>query len=191
MNLCCTPTFNFLFCSATCVFLIHLHAGYHIPQSLEEQAPLQRNTLNLSMDSPTSFGDGAEKMMTSTTGTCILCNHYCWFWFLCSPTYFSVTDLFCNMKMIWTAEIQIFKWRYDHRSGNCNLSNCKYPPPPKENGGASTGFEPMASPLQLQHSSINFELWRPIHKMGADHFVEFVLTPERNETWRWCELWKD
>ena len=122
-----------------------------------------------------------------------MCNHYCWFWFLCSPTYFSVTDFFCNMKMIWTAEIQIFNWRYnDHRSGNCNLSNCKYPPPPqKKNGGASTGFEPMASALQLQHSSINFELWRPIHKMGADQFVEFVLTPERNETWRWCELWKD
>ena len=71
MDPCCTPTLNFLFCSATCVFLIHLHAGYHIPQSLEEQAPLQRNTLNLSMDSPTSFGDGVEKMMTSTTGTCI------------------------------------------------------------------------------------------------------------------------
>ena len=76
-NPCCTPTLNFLFCSATCVFLIHLHAGYHIPQSLEEQARLQRNTLNLSMDSPTSFGDGVEKMMTSTTGTCIMCNHYC------------------------------------------------------------------------------------------------------------------
>ena len=55
----------------TCVFLIHLHAVYHIPQSLEEQAPLQRNTLTLSMDSPTNFGDGVEKMMTSTTGTCI------------------------------------------------------------------------------------------------------------------------
>ena len=27
--------------------------------------------------------------------------------------------------------------------------------------------------------------------MAADQFVEFVLTPERNETWRWCELWKD
>ena len=154
MDPCCTPTFNFLFCSATCVFLIHLHAGYHIPQSLEEQAPLQRNTLNLSMDSPTSFGDGVEKMMTSTTGTCILCNHYCWFWFLCSPTYFSVTDFFCNMKMIWTAEIQIFKWRYDHRSGNCNLNNCKYLPPPKKKkmGGLQQDLNPW--PLHYSCSTL-------------------------------------
>ena len=117
-----------------------------------------------------------------------MCNHYCWFWFLCSPTYFSVTDYFVTWR--WS-ELRKYKFlNDDHRSGNCNLSNCKYPPPQK-NGGASTGFEPMASALQLQHSSINFELWRPIHKMGADQFVEFVLTPERNETWRWCELWKD
>ena len=24
------------------------------------------------------------------------------------------------VKMMWTGEIQIFKWRYDRRSGNCN-----------------------------------------------------------------------
>ena len=28
-----------------------------------------------------------------------------------------------NMKMMWTAEIQILKWRYDWRSGNFNFSN--------------------------------------------------------------------
>ena len=29
-----------------------------------------------------------------------------------------------------------FKWRYDRRSGNCNLSNCKCPPPsPPKNSG--------------------------------------------------------
>ena len=53
------------------MFLIHLHAVYHILQFLVEQARLQSNTLNLSMDFPTSFGDGVEKMMISTTGTCI------------------------------------------------------------------------------------------------------------------------
>ena len=185
MNPCCTPALNFLFCSATCVFLIHLHAGYHIPQSLEEQARLQRNTLNLSMDSPTSFGDGVEKMMTSTTGTCI-CIDFDFFVAL-------LISLWLIYFVTWRwSELRKYKFlNDDHRSGNCNLSNCKYPPPQKKNGGASTGFEPMASGLQLQHSSINFELFRPVHKMGADQFVEFILTPERNETWRWCELWKD
>ena len=51
------------------MFLIYLHIVYHMPQSLAEQAHLQSNTLNLSMDFPTSFGDGVEKMMTSTKGT--------------------------------------------------------------------------------------------------------------------------
>ena len=78
-----------------------------------------------------------------------MCNHYCWFWFLCSPTYFSVTDFFCNMKMIWTAEIQIFKWRYDHRSGNCNLNNCKYPPPQKKKMG---GLQQDLNPWPLHYS---------------------------------------
>ena len=53
--------------------------------------------------------------------------------------------------MIWTAEIQIFKWRYDRPSGNCNLSNCKFTPPKKF--ATSTGFEPMASALALQCSN--------------------------------------
>ena len=81
-----------------CMFLIHLHAGYLIPQSLEEQVPLQSNTLTLSMDFPTSFGDGVEKMMTSTTGTFICATTV--LLISMSPAYFSVTDLFCNMKMM-------------------------------------------------------------------------------------------
>ena len=28
-----------------------------------------------------------------------------------------------NMKMMWTAEIQIWKWRFDWHSGNFNFSN--------------------------------------------------------------------
>ena len=105
----CTPTlYNFLFCSLTWL-LIHLHAGYLIPQSLEEQAPLQSNTLTLSMDFPTSFGDGVEKMMTSTTGTYICATTV--LLISMSPAYFSVTDLFCNMKMMWSSEIQIFRRR--------------------------------------------------------------------------------
>ena len=91
------------------MFLIHLHAGYLIPQSLEEQAPLQSNTLTLSMDFPTSFGDGVEKMMTSTTGTYICATTV--LLISMSPAYFSVTDLFCNMKMMWSSEIQIFRRR--------------------------------------------------------------------------------
>ena len=77
-----------------------------------------------------------------------------WFWFLCSPTYFSVTDFFCNMKMIWTAEIQIFKWRYDHRCGNCNLNNCKYPPPQKKKkmGGLQQDLNPW--PLHYSCSTL-------------------------------------
>ena len=80
------------------MFLIHLHAGYLIPQSLEEQARLQSNTLTLSMDFPTSFGDGVEKMMTSTTGTYICATTV--LLITMSPAYFSVTALFCNMKMM-------------------------------------------------------------------------------------------
>ena len=28
------------------------------------------------------------------------------------------------------------------------------------------------------------------YTLGAGQFVEFIVTPERNETWRWCELQK-
>ena len=83
-----------------CMFLIHLRAGYLIPRSLEEQAPLQSNTLTLSMDFPTSFGDGVEKMMTSTTGTYIKLCATTVLLISMSPAYFSVTDLFCNMKVM-------------------------------------------------------------------------------------------
>ena len=92
-----------------CFYFICRYAGYLIPQSLEEQAPLQSNTLNLSMDFPTSFGDGVEKMMTSTTGTYICATTV--LLISMSPAYFSVTDLFCNMKMMWSSEIQIFRRR--------------------------------------------------------------------------------
>ena len=67
------------------------------------------------------------------------------------------TDRFSFMKMMWTAEIQIFKCWYDPCSDECNLSNCANEP---ENN--STGFEPMASALALQCSSI-WAIWRPIH----------------------------
>ena len=36
------------------------------------------------------------------------------------------TDRFSFMKMMWTAEIQIFKCWYDPCSDDCNLSNCKW-----------------------------------------------------------------
>ena len=42
---------------------------------------------------------------------------------LCQPVF---TDRFSFMKMMWTAEIQIFKCWYDPCSDDCNLSNCKW-----------------------------------------------------------------
>ena len=49
---------------------------------------------------------------------------------------------FCPVIVMWTADIQM-KWRCDHRSCDCDLSNPKLSP--KSVFGASTGFEPMAS----------------------------------------------
>ena len=63
-----------------------------------------------------------------------------------------------------------FKWRYDRRSGNCKLSNCKL----TQNFRTSSGFEPMASAFALQRSLPN-EPWRPIHWEQAN------LTGERNK----------
>ena len=89
-----------------------------------------------------------------------------------------------RMKMMWTAEIQM-KWRFDHRSYNSNLSNCKFKP--EKNFWASTGFEPMASALALQCST-NWAM--KTHILGAGQFIEFISTRDRNIEWRWCELRK-
>ena len=49
------------------------------------------------------------------------------------------------------------KWRYDRRSGNCNLSNSKLLPA-KKKIETSTGFEPMAFALALQcPNQVNYE----------------------------------
>ena len=53
---------------------------------------------------------------------------------------------FCPVIIMWTADIQM-KWRCDHRSCDCDLSNRKLSP--KSVFGASTGFEPVASALAL------------------------------------------
>ena len=89
-----------------------------------------------------------------------------------------------RMRMMWTAEIQM-KWRFDHRSYNRNLSNCKFKP--EKNFWASTEFESMASALALQ-CSINWAM--KTHILGAGQFIEFILTRDRNIEWRWCELRK-
>ena len=60
------------------------------------------------------------------------------------------------MNIMWTADIQM-KWRYNHRSCDCDWSNRKLSP--KTVFGASRGFEPMASVLALQYSTT--ELWIP------------------------------
>ena len=59
---------------------------------------------------------------------------------------------------------------------------------PKKFFGTSTEFELIASALALQCSTI----WAMrTYSLERVQFVEFILTHERNETWRWCELWKD
>ena len=73
------------------------------------------------------------------------------------------------MNIMWTADIRI-KWRCDHRSCHCDLSNRKVS---LENVfGASTGFEPMASALALQCST-NWAM--KTHMLGAGQFVEFIV----------------
>ena len=70
---------------------------------------------------------------------------------------------------MWTADIRL-KWRSDHRSCDCDLSNRKVSP--KNVFGASTGFESMASALVLQC----FTNWAmKTHTLGAGQFVEFVV----------------
>ena len=65
------------------------------------------------------------------------------------------------------------------------------PPPPKKKkkiGGLQRDSNPW--PLLWHCSALSFELWRPIHWEQANNIVEFILTCERDETWRWCELQK-
>ena len=82
------------------------------------------------------------------------------------PKYF-----IAHMNIMWTADIQM-KWRCDHRSCDCDLSNRKLSP--KNVSGASTGFngEPMASALALQCST-NWAM--KSHTLGAGQFIEFIV----------------
>ena len=54
------------------------------------------------------------------------------------------------MNIMWTADIRM-KWRCDHGSCDCDLSNRKVSP--KNVFGTSTGFEPIASALARQCST--------------------------------------
>ena len=67
--------------------------------------------------------------------------------------------MFYRMKMIWTAEIQM-KWRFDHRSCNRNLGNCKFKPE-KKISGLQQDSNPW--PLRYRCSALPTELWRPIY----------------------------
>ena len=67
---------------------------------------------------------------------------------------------------MWTGDIRM-KWRCDHCSCDCDLSNRKVRP--KKVFGASTGFEPMASALALQCST-NWAM--KTHTLRAGQFVE-------------------
>ena len=68
------------------------------------------------------------------------------------------------------------KWRYDRRSGNYNLSNCKLA---GKKIGSSKGFEPTAPTLALECST---DWAMKTHVLGAGQFVEFISTHERKET---------
>ena len=63
-----------------------------------------------------------------------------------------------------------FQWRYDRRSGNRILSNCKLT---RENVGNSTVFEPMVFALALQCST-NWAM-KTHTLLGAGQLVEFTL----------------
>ena len=73
------------------------------------------------------------------------------------------------MNIMWTADIWI-KWRCDHCSCDCDLSNRKVSL--KNVFRASTGFEPSASALVLQCST-NWAM--KTHMLGAGQFVEFIV----------------
>ena len=63
-----------------------------------------------------------------------------------------------------------FQWRYDRRSGNCILINCKLT---RKNVGNSTVFEPVVVALALQCSTNWAMKTRTL--LGAGQFVEFIL----------------
>ena len=65
---------------------------------------------------------------------------------------------------------QQMKWRSNHCSCDCDLSSRKVSP--KNIFGASARFEPMASVLVLQCSTI----WATkTHTLGAGQFIEFIV----------------
>ena len=95
--------------------------------------------------------------------------------------YMKQTDsMLREMKLIWTAGIQM-KWRCNHRSCTCNLSNLKIEP--EKICRASTVFEPMASSVQC---STNWAM--KTHMFGADQIIESIFTCDRNETWNEVDL---
>ena len=68
-----------------------------------------------------------------------------------------------RLKMMWTAEIYKYKWKYDRRSGNYNLSNCKLT---RKHFGTLSEFGPMASMLgPYIGSRQNLLSWGMKHRM--------------------------
>ena len=69
--------------------------------------------------------------------------------YICLGVYtISFDDANSQVRYITIVTVSDFKWRYDHRSGNYNLSNCKLTW--KIFFGTSTGFKPMACALALE-----------------------------------------
>ena len=114
---------------------------------------------------------------------CDLSNESYWA-VLCSVVYYARNPK-KDTEQYSSVVLFIMKWRFDHRSYDRNLSNCKFKP--EKNVWASTGFEPMASVLALQCST-NWAM--KTHILGAGQFIEFILTRDRNIEWRFCELRK-
>ena len=68
---------------------------------------------------------------------------------------------------------------------NHTLNNSKLTPP------KISELQQDSSPWPLCYRCNALTNWAiKTHTLGAGQFVEFILTEERNETWRWCELQK-
>ena len=106
----------------------------------------------------------------------------CWEQTNLSSSSLTVTGVRREMKLIWTAGIQM-KLRCDHRSWIASLAITNFIR--KKVFNSSTGFEPIASALALQCST-NWAM--KIHMLGVDQFIEFNFTRDRNETWNEVNL---
>ena len=80
---------------------------------------------------------------------------------------------FCPVIIMWTADIQM-KWRCDHRSCDCDLSNRKLSP--KSVFGASTRIEPVAAALALCVCSSHNTLFSFLSRVRWTQYIRLPPT---------------